>query len=349
MATIHSISARQNLDDGKASDLLKRMLAEDDETKAEILLGDLVSTHLEPLMLRIVSSRLRRHNPVHRSHAEDVTSEAVVSFLLHVEELRRGRVEAITNLESFAALLAARACNDYFRRSFPAFHGLRNKLRYLLERYPDLARWQDEGSGEWICGLAEWSKRGIGGRKVVTDIERLTGLEGTKSAKHPADQLALIFRKIDAPIRFNDLALVMARLWNVRDNTSESEDDPEPVDANCPVDITLGRKQWLQNLWQQICQLSRNQKTALLLNLKGPDGGCGASLLVTTGAATLRQIAQAVEIPEAEFAALWRRLPLSDLEVADLLSLSRQQVINLRKCARAKLTQKMNPAKRFNW
>jgi DNA-directed RNA polymerase specialized sigma24 family protein len=324
-----------------AAALLEACLAEQDTDQAETLLGKLVISHVEPLALRIASHRLRHHSTEHHNHIEDVASEAVVAFLLHVGDLRKGRVAPVGNLDAFVATLAARACNDYFRRAHPAFHSLRNKLRYLFERYPDLARWRDPGSGMWLCGLAAWQTSAHKERPPIAGMERLEGLEMAPLNLHPADQLAHIFQRVNAPIPFNDLALLMARIWNVQDGTADLEEENEIADTGCPVDITMAQKQWLAALWKHIGELTRNQRAALLLNLRGPDGGCGASLLVSTGVATVRQIALAAGIPDVEFAHMWEKLPLSDLEIAGLLSITRQQVINLRKYARVKLARQM--------
>ena len=55
----------------------------------------------------------------------------------------------------------------------------------------------------------------------------------------------------------------------------------------------------------------------------------------------MRRIAEVIGIPAEELAALWSRLPLNDLEIATRLDLSRQQVINLRKSARQRLTRRL--------
>ena len=325
----------------RATGLLDAYLAERNREKAELLLGELVVSHVEPMVSQIVSYRLRRHNSQHHNHIEDVASEAVVAFLLHTAELYDERVRPVGDLDAFVATLAARACNDYFRRAHPAFHSLRNKLRYLFEHYPDLARWRDLDSGMWLCGLAVWQIPGKRGRTAVADADRVAEINTTMLNLHPADQIADIFSRLKAPVAFNDFAVLMARLWNVKDGTVDAAEERDIADSNCPVDVSLAQKQWLAALWKYIGELTRNQRAALLLNLRCPDGSCGASLLVSTGIATIRQIAQATGIADVEFRDVWQKLPLSDLEIADLLSLTRQQVINLRKYSRTKLSRRL--------
>ena len=64
-------------------------------------------------------------------------------------------------------------------------------------------------------------------------------------------------------------------------------------------------------------------------------------LLPATGVATIRQIAETLEITDSRFAEMWPRLPLDDAAIAGLLNLTRQQVINLRKSARERLARRL--------
>lgn len=360
MYTVRPIVSRPNSAEADAArgidGAFEVCLAEADPIAADRLLGDLVRDQVDPLVMQIVSSRMRRRGTAHQAQIEDVASDTVVAFLLHVEDLRGGRAVPVENLQAFVATLAARACSDHFRRTYPAFHSLRNKLRYLFEKYPELARWKDAASGDWVCGLADWRLPDRRTREVVDDIDdvnRHPAMEEIVRVAHPADQLAQLFREIDAPMRFDDLAPLMARLWGVQETTaeatSETSAEQEFADGACPVDVTLGRKQWLARLWEEICELNGNQRAALLLNLKDQDGSCAASLFVMTGVASVRKIAEAVNIPAVQFAEVWSRLPLGDAEVAALLGLTRQQVINLRKCARERLARRMKISEGKGW
>jgi hypothetical protein len=344
MPIIFPSFARRTTDDSKSAAALRACLAETDSLATERALGHLVETHVEPVMRRVIIARLRRHGNEHLSHLEDVLSEAVIAFLLHFEDLRQQRAEPVEKIDAFAAMLASRAVNDYFRRTNPAFHALRNRLLYLLERYPALARWKYLATGEWLSGLAVWKNKKLTPLRSIEEVDARAWLNRDSEKLHAAEQLMQIFKGAGLPIRFNDLALLMARVWHVQDSRTENVEDHEFVDQSHSVDQRLSHKQWLAVLWMHICELSRNQRAALLLNLKGADGSCGASLLVSTGLVSLRELAKAIEIPDEEFAGIWQRLPLNDLEVGHLLGLERQQVINLRKCARGRLERAMGSA-----
>ncbi len=106
------------------------------------------------------------------------------------------------------------------------------------------------------------------------------------------------------------------------------------------VDELLGRE-YLRRLWDEVCQLPVRQRVALLLNLRDEQGRGVAVLLPLTGTASIRAIAEALEIPVAELADLWSTLPHDDARIADRLGVTRQQVINLRKSARDRLVRRL--------
>ncbi|MCM3903273.1 MAG: hypothetical protein ND866_16330, partial [Pyrinomonadaceae bacterium] len=117
------------------------------------------------------------------------------------------------------------------------------------------------------------------------------------------------------------------------------------TDARDNVAAEVEHRSYLQRLWSEILGLPPGQRTALLLNLRDVQEGV-IVLLPLTGVATIRQIAEAVAIPTEEFARLWNDLPLDDAAVAIRLGVTRQQVINLRKSARARLARRMRALER---
>jgi hypothetical protein len=103
----------------------------------------------------------------------------------------------------------------------------------------------------------------------------------------------------------------------------------------------MDQRAWLAHLWTEIVELPRNQRMALLLNLRDHLGDSALRFLPAMGIASIRQISVALEMPPESLAALWRQLPIDDLQIAGLLSLTRQQVVNLRKSARDRLLRRM--------
>jgi hypothetical protein len=112
-------------------------------------------------------------------------------------------------------------------------------------------------------------------------------------------------------------------------------------DQRANVDAEVDQRAYLQSLWSEIRQLPSRQCAALLLNLRDAQGRGVIALLPLTGVATLRQIAEALAMTAEQFARLWNDLPIEDNAIAQLLNVTRQQVINLRKVARERLSRRM--------
>jgi RNA polymerase sigma factor (sigma-70 family) len=112
--------------------------------------------------------------------------------------------------------------------------------------------------------------------------------------------------------------------------------DPAPDPASA-----FERRTDLFRLWEEIRQLPPRQAAALLLNLRDEQRRNAVALLPLTGVATMRDIARAIAMPVERFAEIWSRLPLDDAAIAQILDVTRQQVINLRKSARERLARRM--------
>ena len=98
---------------------------------------------------------------------------------------------------------------------------------------------------------------------------------------------------------------------------------------------------FLQRLWEEVRQLPLSQRAALLLNLRDQQGRGCLALFPALGIATFRQMAEALEMSAEKLAELCNGLPLEDAKIAELLQLTRRQVINARKSARQRLTRRL--------
>jgi hypothetical protein len=78
-----------------------------------------------------------------------------------------------------------------------------------------------------------------------------------------------------------------------------------------------------------------------LLNLRDENGGTALVLLPMLRIASIQQIAEATEMTAEELASLWNKLPLEDALIGERLGATRQQVANLRKCARERLSRRL--------
>lgn len=269
----------------------------------------------------------------------------------------RRACKAIGDFRAYAAVTAYHACHEYLRRQCPQHHRLKNRLRYLLTHHPGFALWAD-GETTLLCGFGAWREAERGSVRSAR-LEQLSrepqsfaeaALDGRRAElMNPADLLAALFNWVGHPLELDDLVNIVAALCGIVEQkvVSETADEQTPdmferlADPRADVAAEVERRLHLQRLWAEIAQLPLAQRAALLLNLRDEKGGNATALLTLTGVASIRQIAETLEMEAPELARLWPRLPLNDDAVAERLGLTRQQVINLRLAARRRLVRRM--------
>jgi RNA polymerase sigma factor (sigma-70 family) len=323
-----------------ADPALRAFLTATETAESERLLSDLLDGRARRTIRDVVRRVLGAHFPSGLPSAtedvEDVCSEAVARVLRALRDLKiRPDREPIQDFDAYAARIAKHTCYEHFRRRHPERARLRNQVWYLLSRDPAF-RIEPRGDGRWTCRLA-------GGEAPAAP--RSTAASDTRSLR---DVVLAELAGQAGGLELNDLVNLVAPAMGVRDGrpgaggggaVAEPESLPDPS-VRSPV-AALEDAELLRRLWTEVRQLPLRQRTALLLNLRDAGGGDALDLLPLTGTASIRDIAAAVEIDAVELAALWPALPLDDNQIAGRLGVTRQQVINLRKAARARLGRRL--------
>ena len=330
-------------------------LLEAEEQEREHLCIQLLAQHADPIVRQVVRRRLG--SGLHGAQdVEDVRSEVVVQLLARLEEFRTDPVQkAIANLEGYVAVMAYHACDQYLRRRYPRRARLKNRLRYALTHSPELAIWPGS-HGASLCGLVAWREE-EGVRAPGARLQRLKAdphvvgeaVWGGREpeATPPAELLVTLFAWLGHPLELAEVVELAATLLRIRDSEPAALPDEarlsdrEVGSATAPPDSLLDQRRFLERLWSELPLLPPRQRTALLLNLRDDQGCDMLDLLLFTGTTTFRDLALVLELPAEELAALWNRLPLPDAEIAGRLGATRQQVINLRKCARERLWRRL--------
>ncbi|HKY03618.1 MAG TPA: hypothetical protein VJQ56_01945 [Blastocatellia bacterium] len=339
----------------KIDTLLEPLLREASDERADELVLQLITLHAEPVIRGIIRYKLHLslYRADGRAESDDIYQEVVLQLLTELHKLReRPDEHPITDLRGMAAVIAHRACSRWMRRQFPERHAFKMRLQYLLTRQRGLALWQDEDR-KLVAGFAVWQGQkkaaASGGRHLSDDERLLAKIRKLKTSKQQelGDVLAAIFNHFGSPIEFDELVSTLGKLLGIRDQPIESIAENEDAvtfraAAGEPDQAWQVEKRiFLQRLWEELQQLPLNQRAALLLNLKDADGRGCIALFPATGVATLRQLAAALEMSADGFARLWNELPLEDAKIAELLGLTRQQVINARKSGRERLTRRL--------
>ena len=322
------------------------------------LLGKLLRDHAAPVISQVTRRKLFSNTfrgQTYDTHdEEDVRSTVTLQLILRL----RSSASSGASIDHFAAYVAGiteNCCHQLLRRKYPQYTRLKNRIRYLLRHDPQFVLWE---SGQWLCGLAAWKAETIGSvdrlalKSADVDEFSRSNLRGRTAAQmKPAELVPLLLKWRGRPVALDELVKALASLYDIRDiDTTASHSDENELSvgdllAVASTDPTslLDARSSLERLWAEICDLPRPQRVALLLNLRDMHRRDALTLLPLTGIASLRDIAGVLEIAPQRLAELWNTLPLDDLSIGALLRISRQQVINLRKSARARLARRMAP------
>ena len=316
-------------------------------------LARLNAEHIEPTIRRGLGYKLRIYRPQseQRPEFEEIYNDIQLRLLKRLRALKEDPARnQIVNLRGYVATVTRNTCDEYLRQLYPVRRSLKDKVRRHLLSNSEFALWEDTEQN-WLAGLSSWQKKPANTDGDLREQLKTEWQTVDVQRLELDDLLRTIFDVAQAPLEIDRLTELIAEFWGVEDhkaepldaNTYASFDEQLLADIN-PATI-IERRQSLQLLWREICQLPRRQRVALLLNLRNPHGINVITLLPATGVATFEEIAQTLEIPVTEFEQLWAQLPLDDLRLADYLGATRQQVINLRKTARDRLLKRMNGLK----
>ena len=336
--------------------LLAFIEAKEDE-QVDRCLTHLIDEHARPIVREILGSTLQLHiakNGVGTlsQDAGDLLNDILVNLISRLRHVRHNSSQApIADFRGYVASTAYNACNLFLRRKFPRRNRLKNRLRYLLSHDDDFALWTSEGSG-LLCGFAIWHGKNVhapGGfiEKVRQDPDEWIQTVGLTSVSIDRAELTsllkVLFQQSASPLRLDDLVNVVAEICHEKDQPDEPlETVTTPAAQALSSETILEQQHTLSLLWNEILELPPRQRVALLLNFRDKRGQELLSLMPHTRTATIEQIAAALDVPLEEFLKLWNDLPLDDLAIARLLGATRQQIINLRKCARERLERRMN-------
>ena len=332
---------------------LRSFVDAEDPLEAERRLDSLVEDRVVPLVRKIVGRKLRTFgtgNAVSAEDIEDVASDAALVLIQRLQSLR-DRGGDIESLDDYTAAVTYSVCAHHLRRRHPERSRLKNRVRYVLGRDPRLATWDVHGFGAH-CGRTEWRGRSVDPRAA----EKLASLERDprqwpRSWQRPADvdradptpMIATVFELVGGAIELDSLVSLIAHAWQIeRVRPVGSERVFELLaDPGVGPEASLDQRRLAERLWQEITQLPVRQRVALLLNLRDPQGTGVLWIFPVTGVASMRAIADALEMTMEELAALWSQLPMDDNTLAERLACTRQQVINLRMSARKRLSNRL--------
>jgi RNA polymerase sigma factor (sigma-70 family) len=344
-----------------ADNPLQHFLQASTHVDEELHLSRLIKEHIHPVVARVVRYKLQfyiGHADARPSNpdTEDIYHEIQLALLKRLRDFKNDpSTKPIDNFQGYVATVARNTCDEYLRRRSPLRRRLKDRVRYCLGNHPGFTLFEDQEVG-WLSGLADWpapsdsrcrtASVGAENSEFFSLLNReLCNVDSHGLSLH--DLIKRVLRISGSPIELDYLTAIIAGLLNVQDRSPVAIDGdgvtvtmPSPGRMSGPETIVHYR-QLLEHVWFEIRQLPRRQRIALLFNLREPGGVNVITLFPVTRIATFEQIARALEMSLEELENFWAQLPMDDLEIAEYLGTTRQQVINMRKSARSRLGRRM--------
>lgn len=318
-----------------------------DESKSERVLLELLEKTVKPIVKRIVNLKVRDYP----DEQEEVANEVILQLIAFLQSSDfNQKVHSIKDFEAYAATAAYHACNRFISRQHPNRRWLKNGLRYLLCQRAEFALWQTVKT-KWLGGFSAWRGQAAGViNGELRDNPKLFRRRSLTPNLTQSGVTLILLRDLlewsKSPLELEVIVNVLADAQGITDQIVELDDERSiPAKTlyapHADVENELTNRFYLRRLWKEIQALPAFQRKALLLNLRDENGESIMDLFVLTKTTTFEEIAAVLGLPIDEFAALWNALPIDDLQISRMLSLTRQQIINLRKAARDRLGRRM--------
>ncbi|HYI08168.1 MAG TPA: hypothetical protein VEK57_03770 [Thermoanaerobaculia bacterium] len=298
----------------------------------------IIVTHVQPLVGAILSRFRSSQGGLADHDAADVASNVNLRLVRKLRALASSPEDVVLDFESYVAALTYNAVHDHLRTAFPARARLKNRLRYTLRHDARLALWTQDGAV--VCGLRAWRETAGAATEIGSENVRVSG--AGNDPRQVAEAMLQVFTAAGRPVLLESLVAFFAEVWNVADHAPVSTetigDQPSALPGTAD---DLETRETVRALWREVRELRPRQRQALLLNLRSGESTNVISVFVRKGIAGFDEVAAAVEMSPEELAAVWNELPFDDHRIASLLGVTRQQVINLRKSARERLSRRM--------
>jgi len=328
-------------------ELLLSFVHSTDESESEQALDALFATGVRPMVASVLRRKFRtslsKEDLTTRNlDALELASDIDLKLLKVFRHLREDpNGTPIANPGAYVQTIINNAFRQHLRDRYPQRVRLRNKIKYITRNSREFASWTGP-DGRLVCGRREWANR-----KITSELGSVNAPAMTPGESASLDDnrriIALVralFVAAGAPMFVSDVVNAIAGLLGLKDGGEVDLEESVLGHNDRSLEVQITERISLQRFWEEIAALPLRHRTALLLNLRGEQGENILAFLPMLRIASLRTIAAALEIPAEELASLWNQLPLNDNTIAERLDITRQQVINLRQSARAKLGRK---------
>jgi hypothetical protein len=299
---------------------------------------------ISPLVWKIIVRQLGGAGCAYNQQdLEDVHAGVLLRLHERVLATESGDLEGLASLPDYAAVSAFNACSAFLMRLQPERTRLRYKVRYILRRDPHVAVWTGDAH-TLLCGPREQE-----GSRVLAPPATVASsvAEAVLDLGRATAALRAVLRQVLAECGACEMEALVSALFEALELTESHQVPLEVADAPSSVpdaeqlQARLENQEVLAYLWREVLELPANQRIALLMNLRDESGGDMVAALLSSGVASSAELARCLRADEPDLGATIAALPRDDRWIAERLGLTRQQVINLRKSARLRLSRRL--------
>lgn len=331
--------------------LLHPFLRAPNEDSAKAELDILFQTEAIPIIQKIINQRLgggsisRNPNSIDERDldTQDLRQQTLMALTAHLWHVYTNpKKSRITAFHGYVAGVSFNTWRAAVRDETPLWTRLSFRLAYLCREsagQTGLTKWQDAKHGS-LVGFTVWRRKRLAPAPHFVLLEQ-TSIEELPSPSTPLPEIAAwTLQQAAMPLLWNDFVTAVAFVLQVKDERiSLDRGNLETLlRGQQPRSQTGGEslnRDRLRNLWEQLQSLDRKERTVLLLKAE--------DLLdfELSQVATLQDLSASLGISLPQVLSLLPSLPLDDHQIAQLLGIRRQTVVNLRSQARFTLRRKL--------
>ncbi len=331
--------------------LLLPFLSAETDSESQAALNRLFEQTIIPQIRKVLSSYLT----LLESEKDEISSDAQTKILTKLQKMRENfklgvsPAHPIRNLSAYITRVVINARIDFILRKQPEWRRTENRLSRLKEETECDWHFFTDAEDNKLVGL---KSKSITRNQI--EFEEIVSLIRTRYPNHLflkiQELTPIILESADGALTKNEL--IRAILEITESTRFEEIEIPEDLSEylNHSDEYRLAKRQNsdLHRIWDEIRKFPANQRKVLLLSLKESRKIEAISLLLKKRIATIKEIAEALEISLEEFSGIFAILPMSSSEIADFLGIKdkgkttkEQRVDNLRRIARDLLRRRL--------
>src|SRR3984893_6977804 len=196
--------------DESTDSMLGPFLSAKSESISDDLLRAIIDEHAEPIIKKILRSKLRvslnERGTQQNQDALEIAGDLRATIVSTLRALRQNpNHTAIASFPDFVAIKTHSACVDYFREKHPQRRRLKSLLRRRLRQNPRFALWQAEDKRWYASFSGRQDTRTQAEQPDASDSgSQQTSGKLTDPQMKPDEFLAVLFESAGGPIDFDE-------------------------------------------------------------------------------------------------------------------------------------------------